>query len=154
MSTPSYPEEYLNLIAQGRSVMLSTLNTEGITQCSYAPVVHTSPTEFFILISDLASHTAYIKSAARVGILFIEDEKTCENIFRRRRASLSCDVIAIDRSSTTFKLISQSFRSRHGDTVDIILKLADFHLFKLTAYRIRLITGFGQAKDLEIPNLV
>lgn len=147
--SPLYPKEYLELIARTRSVVLSTMDSEGITQASYTPVVIISPTEFYILVSELASHTAYLRSAAKIGVMFIEDEQDCENIFRRRRASVSCEVIPLERSSETFDHVGQVFKERHGDVVDILLKLKDFHLFCLKVKRARLILGFGQAIDIN-----
>lgn len=144
------PEPYLRLVDQNQSLILSTIDPNGVTQASYTPFISNSPVDFYILISDLASHTRYIKTCSLLGVLLIEDESSSNEIFARRRASLSCEVARVERASKGFNEILDAFENQHGKTVTLLRNLSDFHLFHLRVKKIRLVTGFGKAQTLEL----
>ena len=46
------------------------------------------------------------------------------------------------------------YREEHGTTVDLLLTLPDFKLFRLTPDQGRLVLGFGRAFTLQMPGFL
>ena len=133
-------------LSQFRSLLLGTLNLEEEVDLSYAPFVdhHDS---FFILTSQLSSHTANLKQRGSATIFFIEDESTCDEIYARRRLCFRCQALAHSRDSDTWKTLTPLFFERFGQIIETLTSLPDFELFQLAPSGGRWVKGFGKAFD-------
>jgi hypothetical protein len=77
--------EYEKFPTEFTSIIMSTVNKEGIPDASYAPFVSDEDKNIYIYVSGLATHTQNIHNHPFVSILFIEDEVKTKQIFARRR---------------------------------------------------------------------
>ena len=133
-------------LSQFRSLLLGTLNAEEEVDLSYAPFVdhHDS---FFILTSQLSSHTANLKQRGGATVFFIEDESACDEIYARRRLRFECKALVHSRESDTWKTLAPLFADRFGEIIETLTSLPDFELFQLTPSSGRWVKGFGKAFD-------
>lgn len=145
-SSPSIYEPFLDSF---RSLILSTVDEAGFPETSYAPYLRDAQKNFYILASELATHTTHLLTTSKASILFIEDEDKSPQIFGRRRLSFSCQVQEVDRSDRAWETIIVQMQEKHGERVALIASLLDFHLFKLTPFRGRFVQGFGGIYDLS-----
>lgn len=145
-SSPSIYEPFLDSF---RSLILSTVDETGFPETSYAPYLRDAQKNFYILASELATHTTHLLTTPKASILLIEDEDKSPQIFGRRRLSFSCQVQEIDRSDRAWETIISQMQEKLGERVALIASLSDFHLFKLTPFRGRFVQGFGGIYDLR-----
>ena len=134
------------------SLQLATLGTEGKPEISYTPFLHLAG-NYYIFISQLASHTQNLMRKPELSVLLIEDEFTAKNIFARQRLSLECEAKEVDRTRDEWKVVLDAFEARHGNTVALLRSLTDFHLFELRPVSATFVKGFGQAFQLSGKNL-
>jgi putative heme iron utilization protein len=132
-----------------RSVMLATVNGEGVPEASYAPCVTDTAGNHYVFVSGLARHTRDLKETGTASALFIEDEQSARNIFARKRLSYQCDATLIPRESSECDEILYKFRELFGEIVKTLEQLPDFRLFRLSPRFGRYVPGFGQAFELE-----
>ena len=135
-------------LSQFRSLLLGTLNTEEEVDLSYAPFVdyHDS---FFILTSQLSSHTANLEQRGSATVFFIEDESACNEIYARRRLHFQCQASTHSRDSDAWQTLTPLFRERFGQIIETLTSLPDFQLFQLTPSSGRWVKGFGKAFDFR-----
>ena len=133
-------------LSQFRSLLLGTLNTEEEVDLSYAPFVdhHDS---FFILTSQLSSHTANLKQRGSATVFFIEDESACDEIYARRRLCFQCQALVHSRDSDAWQTLTPLFCERFGQIIETLTSLPDFQLFQLTPSSGHWVKGFGKAFD-------
>jgi len=144
-------DEIEELIDSLKSVQLATLSKLKKPEISYTPFIRypsSSSDQFYIFISELAAHTQNLNINAELSLMFIEDEKSCKNIFARKRLILECRSERIERESELWVKILNEFEIRQGKTIALLKTLPDFHLFKLNATKGNYVKGFGQAFSL------
>jgi len=137
-------------LASRRSAVLATLSPEGFPHASYAPFTAVEEC-FYVLVSEAASHTANLLERPRCSLLFIEDENDASALFARRRVSLECEAFDIPRGDPRFDALAAAMRERLGETVSMLLGLADFHLVGFRPLRGEAVFGFGEAYTIEQP---
>mgnify|MGYP000454026743 CR=1 FL=1 len=76
-----------------------------------------------------------------------------KNLFARKRLTIECSSMKIERSDSEWSHRLDQFQVDHGPTVELLRTLPDFSLFKLTPISATFIKGFGQAFKLESDNL-
>ena len=134
--------------AQFRSVHLATCNASGEPEASYAAYVERDG-HYYVYISELAAHTANLKDTGRCAALFIESEADAKHLFARKRLTLQCTAVETPRGSPEFEAILDAFEDKFGHFMAMMRKLADFHLFKLTARHGNYVAGFAKAYSLD-----
>lgn len=144
-STENARTVYQSLTERLHSVILATVSQTGVPHASYAPFVSDEAKNVYIFVSGLATHTSNLQATERASLLFIEDESNSPQIFGRTRLTLDCTVSTLGRNTFEWSLITDKFKERFGDIVDVISSLGDFSLFKLTPQEGQLVLGFGQA---------
>lgn len=128
-----------------KSVILGTISQNGYPFSSYAPYYYDGET-IYIFISDIATHAKNIQENPQISSLFIEDESQSNNIFARRRISLQCNVLKVDRQSTKYADIIRAFQSKfEGGTFTMLMGMKDFNLYALTPIYGEATFGFGEA---------
>lgn len=146
-------QKNIDLLTNSRkSVLLASLNREGLAEISSTPFIKLNNT-FYVFISELASHTQNIKHHPKISIMLIEDEQDTKNAFARKRLSYACTAKFIDAHDSSWHSIMEQFEERQGNTVSILKQLQDFHLVELKALSGSYIEGFGKAYRLSGTNL-
>lgn len=127
-----------------KTLTLSTMNEQHELGTSYAPYLFDKDCYYF-LASALAPHSENLKANPNISFLLIEDECLAKNIYARTRLSYQATVTIVDRQSNEFADIVEKLKERTGKTVDLLVSLNDFNLYKLIPTKGRLVVGFGKA---------
>ena len=128
-----------------RSVMMATVNQDGVPEASYAPYVTDDRGSYYVFVSGLARHTHDFKETGHVSLQFIENEDVARNPFARRRLTLLCDVSFVPPGSEQHAEMLGVFTQTFGRFVNTLRGLPDFQLFRLTPRCGLYVRGFGQA---------
>ena len=145
--------EYENFLGEFASIIIATVNENGIPQASYAPFVLDDAKNIYIYVSDLSTHTQNIYVNPSVSILFIEDEAKSNQIFARRRLTFDCQATLIERETEKWNQIWEQFQARFGEIIEVLRGLSDFRIFQLTPSQGRFVVGFGAAYHITGDNL-
>ena len=136
------------LLEPFQSTVLGTQGTNDYPFSSYAPFYYDGEV-VYIFISDIATHAQNMQTTAKASAFFIEDESMTDNIFKRKRISLQCDVLCIDRNEDKFSTIMENFQARFTDgTLDMLMGMKDFNLYALTPIYGEATFGFGEAYNI------
>ena len=140
---------YEALLDKFQSIQLGTADQTGVPEASYSPSIVDEGRNFYVHVSELASHTSNLRNSARASVLIIEDESSAENLFARRRVAYQCSASLIERHSDQWESVVDQFEGKFGKIIGFLRSMEDFHLFKLTPASGRLVLGFGQAYDVS-----
>lgn len=138
--------DYINFLADFKTVILATTNQTNIPEASYAPYIYLEG-KYYLFISELAVHTQNLLHTPRCSLLFIEDESKSKNLFARQRVSLQCTADEV-RDSNQYPLVLNLFHERFGKFMQLLQTLPDFHLFCLSPESGNYVAGFGKAYTL------
>ena len=141
-----FPEEF-------NSIIISTVNKQGIPHASYAPFIMDNNKNIYIYVSGLATHTQNIHNHPFVSVLFIDDEIKTKQIFARRRLNFDCTTTFITRETEKWQEIVDKFQLRFGDLISTLRSLPDFRILQLTPNSGRFVIGFGAAYNINNDNL-
>ncbi|WP_020560709.1 HugZ family protein [Thiofilum flexile] len=141
-------QEFHQFTQQFKTLLLATANSAGIPEVSYAPYV-AYQNEYYIFISELATHTRNLTQTHRCSVMFIEDENQAHQLFARKRATLQCDAVEITRQMPSCEPILQLFDAQFGKFFGLLRQLPDFHLYRLSPQSASYIAGFGKAYSLN-----
>lgn len=144
--------DILRLHRNTKSLMLATQDQGGTPDVSCAPYVLIDGC-YYILISELAAHTAHLQHAPQAAILLIEDEALSHNIFARLRLSWVVMARMVAGSESCYTRIIDVLTQRLGQTVNLLKTMQDFRLCELRPQQGKLIAGFGQAYNLDARDL-
>ena len=133
------------LINNHKTLILSTVSFKGKPEISYAPFVRGEDGTFYIFISELAHHTANLRANPACAILFAALESETKNLFARERALLNCEAAELTKESAAYDYWLDRLQERFGNTVDVIRRLSDFHLFSLTPHSGQYTAGFAMS---------
>ncbi len=137
--------KYLSeLLKPFQSTVLGSIGKNGYPFSSYAPFYYDGEV-VYIFISDIATHAKNMQTTPKASAFFIEDESITENMFRRKRISLQCDVQTISREDSVFESIMEAFIAKQGQTLTMLMGMQDFNLYKLTPIYGEATFGFGEA---------
>jgi len=141
--------KFLNeLLEPFQSTVLGTLGENGYPFSSYAPFYYDGEV-VYVFISDIATHAKNMQNTPKASAFFIEDEGLTENIFRRKRISLQCDVLRIARKETRFDTVIKTFQEKfEGGTLSMLIGMRDFNLYALTPIYGEATFGFGEAYNI------
>lgn len=137
-----------DLLAPFKSAILGTHGSNGYPFSSYAPFYYDGIV-VYVFISNIATHTKNIHATPKASAFFVEDESITENIFKRKRISLQCDVKSINKKSEEFTKIMKEFQEKHPDgTLTMLMGMNDFNLYALTPIYGEATFGFGEAYNI------
>ncbi len=140
-------QDYLALRDHASSAQLATLTDDDTPEASYAPCILFEG-DYYLFLSQLASHTGNLMRNPEIGLMLIEDEGKAPNPFTRQRISLQGSAQLIDRDDDLFSIVLDLFHRRFGKVMMTIEPLPDFHLFCVHVNTGRFVRGFGQAYEL------
>jgi len=136
------------LLTPFKSAVLGTLSNNGYPFSSYAPFYYDGEI-VYVFISNIATHAKNMQTTKKASAFFVEDESITENIFKRKRISLQCDVTKISRESEKLESIMKNFQSKHPDgTLTMLMGMNDFNLYALTPIYGEATFGFGEAYNI------
>jgi len=134
-----------NFIQNIQTVILGTLDSKGDPFSSYAPYVYDN-NRFYVYISDIATHAKNIQRTPKASLFFVEDESKTENVFARKRVSLQCDSIKIERGCERFETVLGLFANKfEAKMVETLKKMIDFNLYEFKTTYGEATFGFGKA---------
>ncbi|MDP5017364.1 MAG: pyridoxamine 5'-phosphate oxidase family protein [Dolichospermum sp.] len=145
--------EYEKFSEEFTSIIISTVNKQGIPNASYAPFVMDDDRNIYIYVSGLATHTQNIHDHPFVNVLFIDDEVKTKQIFARRRLNFDCTASLIARETEKWQEIVDKFQLRFGELITTLRSLPDFRIFQLTPNTGRFVIGFGAAYNISSDNI-
>ncbi|NML70553.1 pyridoxamine 5'-phosphate oxidase [Chryseobacterium sp. RP-3-3] len=141
------------LIERTKSVILATVDAEGVPNSSYAPFVKVNNT-LYILVSFMAKHTKNLADGRKTSVMFIEDESATKQIYARERLTIEAEASQVERDSETWNTVVTQLKETHGKVVDVIAEMQDFILIALQPVKGSYVNGFGSAyfvdENLEI----
>ncbi|NMF84926.1 pyridoxamine 5'-phosphate oxidase family protein [Nodosilinea sp. P-1105] len=146
-------DAYHALPRRVESLMLSTTNTDGSPQASYAPFIIDDAYQIYIFTSGLSAHTHNLLRTGQASLLLIEDEAAAPQIFARQRLTYQCQAKPLPRQSDQWAAIAQRFEDRFGQIIDMLRSLEDFQIFCLSPQSGRFVMGFGAAYAVDPTNL-
>ena len=133
------------LITQQKSCFLATLDLDGHPCASYTPYAFDlSINEIYIFLSKLSAHCNNLLANPNASILIAEDEAQTQQIYARRRLQYSVNAQHINDDNSKQKILL-ALKNRHGEIIDLLSSLPDFHTFILQSKEGRYIEGFGKA---------
>lgn len=142
-------KEYTHLMGSFQSIQLATVSQDGVPEASYSPALLDEDKNFYIFVSDMSAHTANMLASKTASAMVIADESASSQIFARKRATFSCEVSEIARSSESGIALTEQFSQKFGNFVmDHIKGMGDFHLIRLQPLKGRVVLGFGRAFDV------
>ncbi len=150
----SLEESFNNFKQSVKTLQLSTLTSEAKPNASYSPYVADRQGNFYIFLSQLASHTQDLLANPQASILLIEDESEARQIFARQRISYQCNVEIVTDENSDYLPMLNALQDRFGSVVELLRTLPDFILFRLTPYQGQYVKGFGKAYKLVGDNLM
>lgn len=138
-------KKMIDFIDAQKSVIISSDLGEHCV-ASYSPFIREGET-FYVLISEIPVHyKAIFANPQKVQILFLQDESAAKTIFARARVSFNVKATLNDEIRA--EMIAK-FRAKFPDEspLDMIEKMADFHIVKFEISKGRAVFGFGAAYD-------
>ena len=130
------------------SLMLATVNGEGLPEASYAAYVEYEGC-FYIFVSELASHTKSLKQSGVAGVMFMENEADVRHAFARKRLTCQCQAAAVERNEPLFETVMQQMEERFGNLIVTLRGLGDFHLVQLKPLKGNFVAGFGKTYEVD-----
>ena len=141
-----------DLLASQQTLLLSTVSSKGVPDLSYAPFVKDQAGCFYILVSELAEHTANLLAQPQASVMFIRPETESRNLFARERVIFNCIATEVQSTDPLYRFQLNALETKFGEVVGLLRSLADFHLFALSPQSGRYIVGFGQAFTCDVKN--
>ena len=134
-----------SIINNMKTVILSTNNKNGDPNASYAPCVTDEKGFYYIYISRLSKHAINLLENSKLSVMIIEDESNSENIFARKRFTMTCNAVEIKRDTDKWVDKINLMEDKFGEAISYLKKLTDFHLFKIEPENGLLVYGFARA---------
>ena len=141
-------KEKKKLINTMDSAILGTVNSKNEPNSSYAPFGFDEDGNFYIYISELSKHTKNIIQNPKISIMIIEDEKSSQTIFARKRLTIMGNGRKINRESKEWETKIKIMENKFDETFKYLKNMEDFHLFQITPEYGLLVYGFGKAFKL------
>lgn len=128
---------------QFNSCVIATKTKNQMPYTSYAPFVKFEH-NYYLLISKIARHYENFMQEGVASLLFIEDEKTAQSIFFRKRLSFLVDATLPIED----EVIKKEFVKVFGSTALMLLGM-DFVIVKCMVLEGTMILGPGMAYEID-----
>lgn len=138
-------QERNRLLDSFQTVILSTLDSTGEPNASYAPCAIDEDRNFYIYVSSLAKHTDNLMTTGKASLMIIEDESAADTLFTRKRLTLHVKAEVIERDNVEWEKKFAFLENKFARILGKLKTLADFSLFRLVPSDGILVYGFGRA---------
>ncbi len=126
--------------------VLATLDEEGYPYTSLVEVIFDGDRNFWLLLSDLAVHSANIARDARASLLLREPAKAGQHAPATERASFLGRLEQEDRCAQE---IVEAYLAHHPQAQKYV-EFSDFSFYRLHIERVRLVAGFGRIGWIDV----
>jgi len=130
------------------SLVLSSITTLGEVYTNYAPYLYEGG-YYYIPASCISPYSQHINDVPQVSLMIIEDEQQAKNICGRTRLSCQASLEIVNHNSAEFIYITDQLRQRVGKTMDLLVALNDFQLFRVSPQMGNLMLGLSKAYPLQ-----
>ncbi len=138
-------EQKNSMVNNMNTIILSTNDKNKNPNASYAPCVVDDEGFYYIYISRLSKHATNLLESSNLSAMIIEDEANSENIFARKRFTMTCYATEIKRDTDEWINKISLMENKFGEAISYLKKLTDFHLFKIKPESGLLVYGFARA---------
>lgn len=135
-----------------KTVILSTVSSDGEPFASYSPYVQDEEGNFYVFISTSVQHSHNMYNTGKAHLLFIEDESATKHIYARRRLYFKAKAEKFEPNDERTEKIAQLFEKRHGKQASLVRDMPASRFYKLTPSDGNLVLGFGAAFKLDSSN--
>lgn len=135
-----------------KTVMLSTVDSNGEPFASYSPYAQDEDGNFYVFVSTAVQHSHNMFNTKKAHILFIEDESATNHIYARRRLYFKAKAEKFEENDERFEKIAKLFEAKHKEEASLVRVMPDSRFYKLTPYEGNLVLGFGAAFKLDETN--
>lgn len=149
------PSDSLAALLETRAIASLAVNDQGYPFISPVPyVVLRDPLRFFLLISDLAAHTAPLRQDPRCGLAIHASPQADDpnSNHALARVMLKGEVQFLSREAAAACGAEAQYRQKYP-IAEMILGLKDFHFCQITPTEGLFVQGFGQIYQLKGQNL-
>lgn len=147
--------ESLTTLLDHSAVSSLAVTDQGYPSVSLVPyVVLRDPLRLFVLISDLASHTASLRQDPRCSLMMHEPPhpEDPRSNHALTRVTFKAKATFLSRAEAVDLGVESLYRQKY-EIAKMILDLKDFHFCQIVPQEGSFIRGFGQAYRLSGPNL-
>jgi putative heme iron utilization protein len=140
-------EEIIQFIGGRRSLLLASLDADGLPYASYAPFA-VGDDCLYVLLSEIALHAVNLMNNPAASVLIIEDEDSAAELFARMRVNYTVRAEHLAYGSSDWQEAMERLAERHGERPRHLGEHTDFRMFRLVPRGGRFVTGFGRAYRL------
>jgi len=141
MSNAELKNQCRQLLESCDALFLATIDDSETPMASFAPCWRDSRGYFYVMLSDLAEHTGNLRNRPAASCLVLGPNS--DDAFSRPRVTLKLNAEFLQRSDPDYQPALDGLTHRHGETMEILRDLADFHLIRLKPVSGTLIGGFA-----------
>jgi len=123
------------------ALFLATVDSTETPMASFAPCWRDSQGYFYVMLSDLAEHTENLRNRPDASCLVLGPAS--DDAFSRPRVTLKLRAEFLNDTDSGYQAAVQGLTRKHGETMEILRGLADFHLIRLQPVSGTLIGGFA-----------
>ncbi|QKF74394.1 heme utilization protein HutZ [Aliarcobacter faecis] len=146
-------QEELNVFLNNiKTVILSTVSSDGEPFASYSPFVQDENGNFYVFISTSVQHSHNMYNTGKAHLLFIEDESDTKHIYARRRLYFKAKAEKFDENDERTEKIAQLFEKRFDKQASLVRDMPASRFYKLTPSEGNFVIGFGAAYKLDETN--
>ncbi len=141
--------EITDFIQLQKTLILSSIDPQGQPYASYAPF-GIGDECLYVLLSDIALHAVNLKLNPTPSVMIIQDENASGELFARLRVTYRVEATEIAHTAgEAYETGINALVARHGQRINELKQLRDFHLFRLQPVSGRYVKGFGRAYDFS-----
>lgn len=152
MSKEEAQEHFDSFLDSKKSVILSTVNSEGEPFASYSPFAQDEEGNFYVFVSTAVAHSHNMYATGKAHIMFLQDESDAKHIYARQRLYFKAKAEKFDAEDERFEKIATLFENKLGEEASLVRKMTDSRFYKLTPYDGNLVLGFGAAFKVDETN--
>ncbi|WP_296510899.1 pyridoxamine 5'-phosphate oxidase family protein [Rhodoferax sp.] len=147
---PTYLDVLRNLLLLEKVATLATTDREGHLQVSMVPFAMDSHAgDMIVHVSTLASHTTNLQSHSVAAVLVMQADQLNTNVHALPRVSIQVESRFVERHTALYELTKSLYLAKFADMA-FMTEFADFSFVRLTPHTVRLVSGFGAAKTLQL----
>lgn len=134
----------LDLQAKAKSIVMSTVDKNGLPHASYAPFAKVG-NNYYVFLSKVAKHCGNLTDNPQLSFMLIEDDSEAKMVYARIRLTYDAQAHKVEVNSQEWNEGLNALYERHGPIVKELSTMGDFHLFRLTPTKGTFVRGFGKA---------
>lgn len=147
MNTDELGAQCQHLLKSCDAIFLATTDSNNTPMASYAPCWRDETGFLYVMLSDLAEHTANLRSNTDASCLVLG--ASADDAFARPRVTLKLTAEFLKSDNESYQSAIDGLTQKHGETMEILQQLSDFHLIRLKPVSGTLVGGFATTLQLN-----